>query len=210
MLPAMLNTDMALAVAAVSTLAYLVGSVNLSIVAARLLKLDDPRKSGSGNAGATNLLRTAGWRVAVPVLLADMVKAWAAVWIAGIIGPQYFAPAAALPLLLGNLFPIFHRFRGGKGVAAMVGATLAIEPFAMLLGGAVFLLALGISRRVSLGSLLMVASYPLWIWLFGGTQNAIITSLTVAFVILVTHRANIARILGGKEPKLGQKKEIEQ
>ncbi len=206
----MLNTDMALSVLAVVASAYLVGSVNISILAARLLKLDDPRKTGSGNAGATNLLRTAGWRVAVPVVLADMGKAWAAVWIAELVGPQDFAPVTALPLLLGNLFPVFHRFRGGKGVAAMVGATLAIEPLAMLLGGGVFLIVLGIGRRVSLGSIMMVASYPLWIWLFGGTQNAIITSATVTFVILVTHRANIARLLRGVEPRLGQKKETER
>lgn len=186
--------------------AYLVGSVNLSIIACKLLRIKDLRATGSGNPGATNLLRVAGWQVAVPVLLLDIGKAAAVIWGARLFGFGEFSCVFALPLLLGNLFPVFHRFKGGKGVAAVVGIMLAINPVAMLLGGLVFLAAVAAGRRVSLGSLAMVLFYPIWIGIREGLGKELVTTLTIAFVILITHRSNIRRLIRGAEPRIGEKK----
>ncbi len=190
---------------AMAVCAYLVGSINLSIIACRLLGVDDLRGAGSGNPGATNLLRVAGWKAAVPVLLLDIGKAAGVIWGAEFAGFCELAPVLALPLLLGNLFPVFHRFNGGKGVATVVGAMLAIHPIAMVLGGLVMLVVVGIGKRVSLGSMSMVVFYPLWLWLDDSPVDDLITAATIALVILMTHRANIARLLRGAEPRLGQK-----
>ncbi|MCP4604545.1 MAG: glycerol-3-phosphate acyltransferase [Proteobacteria bacterium] len=189
---------------------YLVGSVNTSIVAGRILRIQHMLKAGSGNPGATNLFRAAGWQIAVPVLLVDLGKAFGAIWAARLVGPPEFAPFALFPLLIGNLYPIFHGFRGGKGVAAVVGGFLAIEPIVMLLGGCFFFIVFGISRIVSLGSILMVASYSVWIWLINGSFAALSTGIGAACIIVFTHRANISRIIRGQEPKLGVKNEVNQ
>jgi glycerol-3-phosphate acyltransferase PlsY len=202
----MVDTQRLLLILAMAVCAYLVGSINLSIIACRLRGIDDLRGAGSGNPGATNLLRVAGWKVAVPVLLLDIGKAAAVIWGAEFAGFPELAPVLALPLLLGNLFPVFHHFTGGKGVATVVGAMLAIHPIAMVLGGLVMLLVVGIGKRVSLGSMSMVVFYPLWLWLDDSPADDLITAATIALVILITHRANIARLLRGAEPKLGQKK----
>ncbi len=203
MLPAMLDESKIIVFFAAAIGAYLVGSVNTSIIACRLLKLGDLRQTGSGNPGATNLLRKVGWRIAIPVLLVDMGKTGGTICATRALGFTDIAPLFALPVLLGNMFPVFHHFRGGKGVAATVGLFLAISPTTVLIAGVLFLVVVAISRRVSLGSILMVASYPLWLQLLGNPGRVLIVSATFAFVILVTHRANIARLIRGTEPKLG-------
>jgi glycerol-3-phosphate acyltransferase PlsY len=201
----MVDTQRLLLILGAAVCAYLVGSVNLSIIACRLRGISDLRGAGSGNPGATNLLRVAGWQVAVPVLLLDIVKAATVIWIARFLGLGEMASVLALPLLLGNLFPLFHCFQGGKGVAAAVGVMLAINPIAMLLGGVVLLAVVGIGKRVSFGSLSMVAFYPLWLWFDNSAANDLVTAATIAVVIFVTHRANISRLLRGMEPALGRK-----
>ena len=144
--------------------------------------------------------------MAVPVLLLDIGKAAGVIWGARLLGFGEFAVAFALPMLLGNLFPVFHHFRGGKGVAAAVGIMLAIDPVAMLLGGLILLVVVAVSRRVSLGSLAMVLFYPFWIWLDDGPMNTLVTVLAIALVILFTHRENMERLARGLEPKIGEKK----
>jgi acyl phosphate:glycerol-3-phosphate acyltransferase len=206
-----LNIEHLWLVLGTALVAYLVGSLNLSIVSYRLLGKGDLRSSGSNNAGATNLLRLAGWKIAVPVLLADFGKAFGIIWGARLLGLQDLSPAFVLPLLLGNRFPVFHGFRGGKGVAVLVGAMLAIDYIVMLMGGLVFLITLALGRRVSLGSILMACSYPLFMWLQGGhTKIALISIATCVLVILVTHRANIGRLIRGEERKLGTKPQADQ
>ena len=183
--------------------AYLAGSVNFSIAAARVLGHGDLRAHGSRNAGATNLSRVAGKPAAVVVLLLDLARAFAVILAARHALPLGWAPAAAIPLLLGNLFPLFHGFKGGKGVAASVGIALALNPPVMLAGGGVFLVVFGISRRVSPGSILMTLSYPVWSYLFFSQPLEVAAFATFAAAILLTHRANIARLLRGEEPALG-------
>ena len=204
-LPTMDDMSQYLCTVAIAIGAYLLGSINLSIAACRLLNVDDPRKQGSGNPGATNLLRTAGWKVGAPVLLLDLGKAFLAIWAAKLLGKADLAPAMALPLILGNIFPLFHRFRGGKGVAAATGAFLAIDPIAFLVGGAVFAVAVAAGRRVSVGSMAMVTSYPLTLWLTGGSQVAIATGGAVIAIVAFTHRSNISRLARGQEPRIGER-----
>lgn len=187
---------------AVSIGAYLVGSANLSIFASRLVGSRDPRSAGSGNPGATNLLRTGGPKLAVPVLVLDIAKASATIWIAQLLIAPGFEPLIALPLLLGNLFPLFFGFRGGKGIATVVGAFLAISPLVMLLGGVVFLLVVSVGRRVSLGSLLMTASYPVWLLLLHHPAPVVYVSLLVLALSLWTHRHNLRRLVRGEEPRI--------
>jgi glycerol-3-phosphate acyltransferase PlsY len=205
-LPGMPNLEPGLLVFGIAIAAYLVGSVNTSILASRLGGFQDPSLSGSKNPGATNLLRLAGWRIALPVLVIEMGKASSAILAARLLGPPELAPTMALPLLLGNMFPIFHGFKGGKGVAAAVGAFLVISPLAMFLGGCVFLAVTAAFKRVSLGSLAMIASYPVSIWILEGQRNALLTAIVAAGMALFTHRTNIARLVRGREPKIGDKK----
>ena len=190
------------ALAGFALLAYLVGSVNLSLIVTSFLGLRDPRKGGSGNAGATNLWRSAGARVAIPVLLLDFSKAYFAVFVAGLYLPENLAPLLMFPLLIGNIFPVFHGFKGGRGVAVVVGGFLAISPLTVLLAGGVFIVVILLFQRVSLGSMLMIASYVIWTFLLDAPLCVILTAAGVALTIIATHRANIARLLLGREPSL--------
>lgn len=183
--------------------AYLIGSVNISLLATRLLGLPDVRTQGSGNPGATNLFRTAGPKVAVPVLVADLAKACLIVWAAESVLPSTVSPVVLLPLVLGNLYPLFHGFRGGKGVAATVGGVLALAPTTMLLGGCVFLIVFGVSRRVSAGSISMVVAYPIIQWATGGSGCEIAVIAVLTAIIIFTHRTNIIRLIERREPAIG-------
>lgn len=194
-----LDQTNALALALLFAAAYLVGSINTSLIAARMLGTPDLRDTGSGNAGATNLLRASGWRVAVPVLLVDIGKAAGIVLAARFLGAGELFPAVALPLLLGNIFPVFHRFHGGKGVAAAVGAMLAISPLSVLLCGFVFLAVVAAWRRVSAGSLAMVLSFPIALIVLGASRPAVSTAGLMAGIIAATHRGNIRRLIRGEE-----------
>jgi glycerol-3-phosphate acyltransferase PlsY len=194
-----------LAVAAVA--AYLAGSINFPLVLSRLLGRGDPRAAGSGNAGATNLARTLGRGPALFVLALDLGRAFAVIRGGHLAGLGDLSFALALPLMLGNLFPLFHSFRGGKGVAAATGAMLAIDPAAMLCGGGVFLALTALTRRVSLGSLGMTVSFAPWLWLFDRPLTATAVGAAFGIVIPLTHRANIRRLLDGSEPRLGESAE---
>jgi len=180
--------------------AYLAGSVNFSLLAARALGYGDLRKRGSGNAGATNLGRVAGKGAAAFVLALDIARGAGVVLVASALGYGPFAAFAALPLLLGNLFPAFHSFKGGKGVAASVGAVLAVSPFALLASGGIFLVAFALGRRVSVGSLAMAASYPLTLWLIGGAPSEVVAGAAIGAILVGAHRRNIVRLVAGAEP----------
>jgi glycerol-3-phosphate acyltransferase PlsY len=201
-MPAFTTAQIA-AAAGVLVGAYAAGSVNFSLLAARLLGHGDLRRHGSGNAGATNLARVAGKGAAVAVLGLDVARGAAVILAAGALGLEPWVPLAAVPLLLGNMFPVFHGFRGGKGVAAAVGAMLVISPFAMLASGGAFLAVFAIGRRVSLGSLAMALAFPGAAYLLGGTCVDVATAAAIALLLLSSHRANIARLLSGTEPRFG-------
>ncbi|MCU0663066.1 MAG: glycerol-3-phosphate acyltransferase [Myxococcota bacterium] len=193
---------------ALFTAAYALGSINTSILALAVLRSSDPRTQGSGNAGATNVLRTAGPKVAIPVLLVDLGKAYGTIWLGRACGLGETAALLALPYLLGNLFPIFHGLRGGKGVAASVGCLFAICPGAMLLGGIVFVVAVAATRIVSVGSLLMLTSTALWAWFFSGNTHDLegIVAGVLALTAMGTHRQNIQRLIHVQEPRISWRK----
>jgi glycerol-3-phosphate acyltransferase PlsY len=185
-----------------SLVAYLAGALNLSIVGAKLIGVDGLRQIGSGNPGVTNLFRAAGAKTAVPVLILEILKAAAVLYVSVLVGLGALMPIFMLVYIIGNIFPIFHGFRGGKGVSAAVGTMLAVDPLVMLLGGLVFVVVFWGFKRVSIGAVSMVFSYPVWGLLLGKTGLFTGVAFGVAVILTVTHRANIARILNGTEPRL--------
>jgi glycerol-3-phosphate acyltransferase PlsY len=197
------NHHMALFVATAAC-AYLLGSINFSVAAARILGAGDLRAMGSGNAGVTNLARAAGRPAASVVLALDLGRAFAVIHGASLMGLGDMAPAMALPMLAGNIFPVFHRFRGGKGVAASVGIILAISWQSMFCGGGVFLLVFALTRRVSPASILMCLGYPGWMLIWGGSATEMAVAGTIALLVPITHRKNISRLIAGTEPRTGE------
>src|SRR5580693_7751902 len=154
-----------LATAAVIVAAYLIGSVSFAVVVSRLFRLPDPRSYGSGNPGATNVLRTGNKAAAALTLVGDGVKGWFAVWLAARLGASWgdaslATAGAALAVLLGHVFPVFHRFVGGKGVATAAGVALALSwQLGLLLAGLWLVVAL-LFRMASLASLAAAVAAP--------------------------------------------------
>lgn len=182
--------------------AYLAGSVNLTIAAARALHIKGIQKTGSKNPGITNLFRIAGAETAGIVLVLELAKAYLAFLPARFFVSPDMLYVFILPFLIGNLFPVFHRFQGGKGVAAAVGALLAVDFRVMLLGGAIFIAMFALFRRVSVGSLSMALSYPVFIFVFHGQGMFLYAGIALTAILFATHRRNIKRLAQGKEPRL--------
>ncbi len=182
--------------------AYLIGSVNITIAVSALLRIRGLRDTGSKNPGVTNLFRVAGAKVAVPVLVLEIAKAFVALLVPRFILAPQLIPYLAILFLLGNLFPLFHGFRGGKGVAATVGAMLVLDYRVMLLGGIGFILVFLLFRRVSAASLSMALSYPLLSYLFWGPGPMMGVTVGLFAVLSATHRSNIKRLVEGTEPRL--------
>jgi glycerol-3-phosphate acyltransferase PlsY len=197
--------------------AYLLGSIPSGYVLMRLLRHQDIRQSGSGNIGATNVLRFGGKGLAAATFLMDMLKGCAAVWLGGLIGhllapaaaPDNMRALAALFAVLGHIFPVWLGFKGGKGVATGFGVFLVAAPWAALAAISVFFVMLALSRYVSLASILGAASFPFFAWWLGyGDRLPFFTAVQVAVALLLIakHHQNIRRLLAGTESKLGAKK----
>jgi len=187
-------------------LAYLLGSISFGLVLARLRRID-LRSVGSGNIGATNAARAMGKRWGLVVLVLDAAKAAVPLWLAG----RYFAAeprrdwilvGMAGAAFLGHLYPIFSRFRGGKGVATALGAFVALEPKAAGLGFLTYALIYGVSRISSVGSLCAVVSFPVWLYLLGARRPSYVLAGGLLLGIVFTHRSNIRRLWQGQEKKL--------
>ena len=188
--------------------AYLLGSIPFGLLLTRLFGGVDVRKSGSGNIGATNVARVAGPLAGILTLLCDAGKGAAAVWLAGRVSNESatWMMIAALGALLGHCFPIWLKFRGGKGVATAAGAFFVLCPAALLGSVIVFLLVVIFWRYVSLASISAAASMPLLIYLLWAPYHApplIVTfgSLAAAVIIIYKHDANIQRLVQGEESK---------
>jgi glycerol-3-phosphate acyltransferase PlsY len=193
----------------VIAVAYLIGSLPFSFLVARAFGVHDVRQVGSGNVGATNVLRSAGKVAGALALVLDVGKGAAAAALAGRLAPGEAAlPAvAAVASVVGHMFPVWLRFRGGKGVATGLGAFAPLAPAAALGAVAVFVLAALATRFVSLGSVAGgVALGAVALALRGPDPVAIAAALTAALVVF-RHRANLRRILGGTERRMGQPKE---
>ncbi len=184
-------------------LGYLLGSIPFGLLLTRAAGLGDIRRIGSGNIGATNVLRTGNRKLAAAVLLLDAAKGLAAVLIAGTLGPLP-AVAAALGAVLGHMFPPWLRFRGGKGVATTLGVLWGLSWPLGALTCALWLLLAALFRYSSLAALLSVALAAVASWFLLEPRAAFIVSLLVPLV-WIRHHENIRRLLAGTETKIGQK-----
>lgn len=198
-------TSAPLALILVAVLAYLLGSVPFGIVITRALGLGDLRKIGSGNIGATNVLRTGNKGAALATLLLDAGKGGIAVLIARAMVGEDAAQLAALASFLGHLFPVWLGFRGGKGVATFLGTLLALAWPVGLAVCATWLVTALLTRISSLSALVAAASSALWLFVFNQGQMLFL-AVILTLLVYVRHWANLERIKAGTEPKIGQKK----
>lgn len=186
---------------------YLLGSVSFSVLLAKSLKGIDIRQHGSGNAGATNTLRVLGKGPAILVLILDVLKGIAAVWLGRWLGEgsEWVPALCGIAAIVGHNWPLYFRFRGGKGIATTIGvmATLALIP--ALYAGAIAILLIVFTRYVSLGSLIFVLLTPLFLWIFGEIGPYFWASLLICIFAFWKHRSNIVKIAQGRENKLGSK-----
>jgi acyl phosphate:glycerol-3-phosphate acyltransferase len=184
---------------------YAVGSLPLGYLAANRLKGIDLRRVGSGNVGATNMYRTGGLAMAVLVVLVDVAKGAGSVLLmtrdADVIGPV----SAGLAAILGHIFPVWLRFRGGKGVATACGVFWMLAPIATAMAAAVFVATVWMTRYVSMGSILATAVLPTFIWMTSAPTSVIAGSVAAAVLVIERHRANLTRLREGTERRLGQR-----
>jgi acyl phosphate:glycerol-3-phosphate acyltransferase len=201
-------SKISLALVSIPLAAYLLGSIPFGLLLTKLFGGGDVRKSGSGNIGATNVARVAGTLPGILTLLFDVAKGGTAVWLTARVSDESatWMMIAALAALLGHCFPIWLKFRGGKGVATAAGAFLVLCPAALLGSVILFLLVAFFWRYVSLASISAAASMPLLIYFLWAPHHApppIVTfgALTAAAIIVYKHDANIQRLVQGEEPK---------
>lgn len=195
---------------------YLLGSIPFGYLLVRFVRGEDVRRTGSGNIGATNVARKSPL-LGVLTLLLDSLKGLTAVLLAtalaGIVGgmnPYSAMALAALAAVVGHMFPVWLKFRGGKGVATGLGAFAIIAPKSVLIAAAIFLVLVLISRYVSLGSVAAVAMFPSLAWSlheYGNVWSALAFMTLASLLIVLKHRANIVRLLAGTENRLGHKPE---
>ncbi|MDQ7775828.1 glycerol-3-phosphate 1-O-acyltransferase PlsY [Paracoccus aminovorans] len=183
---------------------YLLGSIPFGIVITRALGLGDLRRIGSGNIGATNVLRTGNKPAALATLLLDSGKGAIAVLLARWLAGPDAALVAGAAAFLGHLFPVWLGFRGGKGVATFLGTILALDWRLGLAACVIWLLTAAVSRISSLSALVAAVLTPALAWWLDGPRMAAVTGF-MAVLILVRHHANIRRILAGTEPRIGKK-----
>ncbi|MCK8483444.1 glycerol-3-phosphate 1-O-acyltransferase PlsY [Aliiroseovarius sp. S2029] len=191
--------------ALVAVAGYLLGSVPFGIVMARLFGLGDLRQIGSGNIGATNVLRTGNKPAALLTLLGDAGKGGAAVLLARALVGEDAAQVAGFAAFLGHCFPVFLGFKGGKGVATWLGTMLALAWPIGLAACVTWLVVAVVFRVSSLAALAAAALSPLWALLLG-LPAYVILSIALALLIFLRHRANIERLIAGQEPRIGRKK----
>ena len=185
---------------------YLIGSISSAVLISRVVGLPDPRLDGSGNPGATNVLRLGNKAAAALTLLGDLLKGTLPVLFAlQVSGDQSVVAGAAAGAFLGHLFPVFFKFQGGKGVATALGVFLAVDPL-MGLGLAVTWLATALVFRFSsLAALVAAASAPAWAWWTTQDPMYIALAIGLAGVLIWRHRANIRRLINGEESRIGKK-----
>lgn len=187
-------------------IAYLIGSIPFGYLIVRATAGDDVRETGSGGTGATNVTRRAGKAAGVITLVLDAVKGALAVliakWLAGG-NTDWVVAAAAIAVLLGHIFPVWLGFKGGKGVATGVGVFLMLAPVAVLCAGVIFLAVVGLTKFVSLGSILAAATIPLFVWLLASPSDPILSAAVIgALLIVFAHRGNITRLWNGTESRI--------
>ncbi len=218
--PATLSLVMSGASLLIITASYLLGSIPSGYLLVRFVRKQDIRQVGSGNIGATNVLRSGSKGLGAATFLLDMLKGCAAVWLGAIAAPLLMPASpmrnvealAALCAVLGHMFPLWLRFRGGKGVATGFGVFLVAAPWAALAAISVFFLVLYFTRYVSLASILGSASFPVFAWILVKADKPrffVAVEATVALLIILKHHQNIRRLLAGTESRFGAKTRTE-
>jgi glycerol-3-phosphate acyltransferase PlsY len=193
-------------------LAYLLGSVSFAIVASWIFRLPDPRTFGSMNPGATNVLRSGNKAAAIFTLLGDSGKGWVAVVLA-----QHFAPVwgldnkviavVALLVFLGHIWPVFLRFKGGRGVATALGVVLGLNLWPGILAVITWIIVAIIWRFSSLSALVAATITPVYAWIFLGSDLSTFVIFTISLLVIWRHKSNIANLLAGKETRIGKRGE---
>lgn len=187
--------------------AYLLGSIAFGILVSKMFGLPDPRTVGSGNPGATNVLRSGKKSAAALTLLGDVFKGWFPVWLALQSGMlMWVVSAVGIAVFLGHLYPIFYKFKGGKGVATALGVMLAISPMLGLAAMLTWVLVFAVSRYSSLGAIVAAALAPVYAWmLLSAYKNYVITVVVMSLLLIWRHRTNIQKLLAGTESGFGKK-----
>jgi glycerol-3-phosphate acyltransferase PlsY len=189
--------------------AYLIGSISFAVVTSRALGLPDPQSYGSGNPGATNVLRTGNKLAAILTLIGDAAKGWLAVYLAQALGPTFdvadwTVAAVAIAVFVGHLFPVFHRFAGGKGVATAAGIVFALHwPLGLALGALWLVMAFGF-KISSLAALTTAALLPPGAFYVFGYSPLAWASVVIASLLFWRHRTNIRQLLAGRETTIGR------
>ncbi len=193
--------------AALVGVAYLLGSVAFAVILVRLSTGKDIRNEGSGNAGATNVLRAHGKGLGLAVAALDIAKgALAVVLVRWVTADPRYAAAAAFAAVLGHVFPLYYGFRGGKGVATAVGAFLVLAPWPTLVSVGIFVLVVAVTRFVSLGSVVgLVLLPPVAGLIFHASRPVVLAAAATAVLVVLKHRDNLKRLAAGTERKLGSR-----
>lgn len=181
------------------TLAYFIGNISPSILLGKALGIDI-KKEGSGNAGTTNALRVLGKKAAVITLIIDIGKGVLAVWLGLRFGNETIGMFCALAVFCGHIWPCVYSFEGGKGVATAFGALLAVNWVMAVITLLIVAIGLAVSRRMSVGSLLGAVSFPITCWFL--ERDFLYIGMVMALIVIIKHRANIARLIKGEEPKM--------
>jgi len=182
-------------------ISYLLGSLNFGIIVSKLALGMDLREHGSGNAGSTNAYRVMGPKLAVPVMIGDILKGVVASVIGNMLAGEHGRLAAMLFVVVGHIYPLYFGFKGGKGVitAAATIAIFDIRIFAVMIS--VFLITVLLTKYVSLGSMLAAAVFPVLMYIFHPTAACVIVALVMASAVIILHRGNIKRLIAGTESK---------
>lgn len=184
--------------------AYLIGSIPFALILARRWGAGDLRRTGSGNLGAANVMRASGVTAGLLVVALDMAKGAVSVWLAGRLSANPAAPAAAgLTAILGHIYPLWLRFRGGKGVATACGVFLVLTPPAVPPALAIFAAVVWLTKYISLGSLLAALALPPIAYAIGSPAPAVVGAVASAAIIVFRHRSNLGRLRSGTERRLG-------
>lgn len=189
---------------------YFIGSISFAVVVSKLMRLPDPHSYGSGNPGATNVLRTGNKLAAVLTLLGDAFKGYFAIFLAraliGVDTESWILPAVAVAAFLGHLFPLFHGFKGGKGVATAFGILLGISAWLGLASLSTWLIVAFFMRYSSLAALMTALFAPVYFVFLFGLQPMAIAIAAMSALLIWRHRANIQNLINGNEGRLGKKK----
>lgn len=190
--------------------AYLLGSLSFAVIVSRAMGLPDPRSFGSGNPGATNVLRTGRKAAAALTLLGDALKGWVAVVLARALAPQLglaeeVVLLCALAVFIGHLFPVFFRFQGGKGVATALGVLLGLDPWLGLACLATWLAMAGVFRISSLAALTAAMLAPVYSGLLTGWGNPTVAVLVIALLLVYRHKSNLVKLATGQEARIGKR-----